>query len=399
MKNLLLSMVILSCTSMVGFAQVTALKFGDGIFNIMAVDSSFTMKFGIRFQNLMISTSTNDGESFLNNTKTNFLVRRARFKFHGFAYSPRLTYKFEVGLSNRDQSGGNTSDYGNAPRYIFDAWVMYQLSNHWAVKFGQGKLAGNRERVISSSNLQFVDRSELNFRFNIDRDFGVHIIHTSKLGDGMHTKFIASISQGEGRNITSGNRGGLDYTVRGEILPFGKFASKGDYINSSIVREPSPKLSIGISYNLNQRAGKNRGQNGDFINVNDEGLLKDLNTVFADFMYKYQAWSFLGEYAHKKTGDDDPVVTEEGNIIGTYYTGSAFSIQGGYMFDSNYELAMRYTTVDPDEVVDVDEVQYTIGFNKFIVDHKLKLQTDLTYRDRDESSDELVYRLQMDLHF
>ena len=31
-----------------------------------------------------------------------FRCRRARLKFSGFAYSPKLKYKLELGLSNRD---------------------------------------------------------------------------------------------------------------------------------------------------------------------------------------------------------------------------------------------------------------------------------------------------------
>ena len=38
-----------------------------------------------------------------------------------------------------------------------------------------------------------------------------------------------AISQGEGRNISRGNIGGHQYTVRVELLPFGEFKSKGDY--------------------------------------------------------------------------------------------------------------------------------------------------------------------------
>ncbi|WP_373517340.1 hypothetical protein [Pricia sp.] len=42
----------------------------------------------------------------LSNPEQNFLVRRARLKFDGFAYSPKLKYKLELGLSNSDLSGG-----------------------------------------------------------------------------------------------------------------------------------------------------------------------------------------------------------------------------------------------------------------------------------------------------
>ncbi len=396
-------MIIASCFLCASYAQsVTAPKFGKGLINIMAADSTFSMKFGMRFQNLVTSTWTKEDEELggsFANPETNFLIRRARFKFDGYAYTPKLKYKFEVGLSNRDQSGGGTSEFSNAPRYILDAWVQYQFNKNWAVKFGQGKLPGNRERVISSGNLQFVDRSRVNSRYNIDRDFGLHIIHTANPSGNIYTKLIAVVYQGEGRNVTAGNVGGLGYTFRGEILPFGKFASKGDYIGSSIKRESSPKLSLGVSYDVNKRAGKDRGQNGSFITVSDEDNLLDLNTVFVDLMFKYQGFSVMAEFADKKSSGDTPQVIENGAIIDTYYTGSGISMQAGYMFANNYEIAARYTAITPEEVVDQKDNRYTLGLNKFIVGHKLKLQTDVTYRDREFSNDQLTYRLQMDLHF
>lgn len=395
-------MLLMSCFLVMSNAQsVTAPKFGKGLINIMATDSTFSMKFGMRFQNLVTTTWTKQSEldDSFSDPQTNFLVRRSRFKFDGFAYTPKLKYKFEVGLSNRDQSGGGTSEYSNSPRYILDAWVQYQINKNWAVKFGQGKLPGNRERVISSGNLQFVDRSRLNSRYNIDRDFGLHLIHTANPSGDLLTKLIAVVYQGEGRNVTSGNVGGLGYTLRGEVLPFGKFSSKGDYIGSSIKREGTPKLSIGVSFDVNKNAGKSRGQNGSFIPVSNEDNLKTLSTLFADLMFKYQGFSVMAEYADKSATDDNPIVTEENTFVGTYYTGSGLSMQAGYMFDNNYEFAVRYTTISPDEEVDQQDNRYTLGLNKYIVGHKLKIQTDITYRDRETSNDQLIYRLQMDLHF
>lgn len=396
-------MVIVSCCILVSNAQsVTAPKFGDGLINIMAADSTFSMKFGMRFQNLVTTVWTKEDEiegGSFTDPETNFFIRRARFKFGGYAYTPKLVYKFEVGLSNRDVSGGGTEQFSGVPRYILDAFVQYQFNKNWAVKFGQSKLPGNRERVVSSANLQFVDRSRLNSRFNIDRDFGIHLIHTANPTGNIHTKLIAVMYQGEGRNVTTGNVGGLGYTFRGEILPFGKFESKGDYIGSSIKRESSPKLAVGVSYDINNRAGKDRGQNGSFLDVTDEENLNTLRTIFVDFMFKYQGLSIMAEYANKNVEDDNPLVIEDGILVGTYYTGSGLSMQAGYMLDSNYEIALRYTTISPDDLVDQEDDRYTLGINKFIVGHKLKLQTDVTYRDRAFSNDEIIYRLQMDLHF
>jgi len=43
--------------------------------------------------------------------------------------------------------------------------------------------------------------------------------------------------------------------------------------------------------------------------------------------------------------------------------------------------------------------QYTFGLSKYIVGHKLKIQTDLSYLSEDSAIDELMYRLQVEVHF
>ena len=61
----------------------------------------------------------------------------------------------------------------------------------------------------------------MNSKFNIDRDIGIQLRHKLRLGGNWIIKEKFSISQGEGRNITEGNIGGLQYTSRLELLPFG----------------------------------------------------------------------------------------------------------------------------------------------------------------------------------
>ena len=139
------------------------------------------MKIGARMQFLSTNNWTIEDGS-LNNPESNFSVRRARLKFNGFAFSPKLKYKIELGLSNRDISGASEFT-SNAPRYILDAVVKWNFHENFELWFGQTKLPGNRERVISSGNLQQVDRSLLNSRFNIDRDLGIQLRHYFNLSE------------------------------------------------------------------------------------------------------------------------------------------------------------------------------------------------------------------------
>jgi len=72
-------------------------------------------------------------------------------------------------------------------------------------------------------------------------------------------------------------------------------------------------------------------------------ISKTLTTVFADLMFKYKGFSVMTEYADKAATDNVPVVMESNSIAGIYYTGIGISMQAGYMFENNYEIAARYT--------------------------------------------------------
>lgn len=379
---------------------MSAYTFGDGL-NVLGKDSSFTMNATFRFQTLIDNSWTVGGDdlSDVGNLKSKMLIRRARLKFNGFAYSPKLKYKFEVGLSNRDISHDGDEYFGNGPNLILDAYVVWNFYRRISLQVGQGKLPGNRERVISSGNMQFVDRSILNSAFNLDRDIGIMLIHDGTIGKAK-TKLVAAISQGAGRNVISGNYGGYEYTFRGEILPFGAFKSKGDYFGSDLEREDSPKLSIGATFDYNEKAVRTRNNLGSFLII-DDAQHKSVMTGFADFMFKYKGFSMMGEYAIRATSDRDANLYDINNtIVGVYTTGAAVNIQAGYLFKSNYEIALRYSKLNPQNVlVGNNEQQYMIGFSKYIVGHKLKVQTDIGYLQKDNADDSIGWRIQMEISF
>lgn len=395
---LLFGMVIVSSS----FAQdTTNIKFGKGLYNVVARDNSFSMKFAIRMQSLYTSEWTVNDSTGMGNGQGQFLIRRARLKFGGHAFSPRLKYKVELGLSNRDISGASSHTKG-APRIILDAVIKWKFYKNFVLWAGQTKLPGNRERVVSSANLQFVDRSKLNSNFNIDRDMGAQLRHHFKIGKNFTVREIFSVSQGEGRNITDPNLGGYQYTSRVEVLPFGAFASKGDYVGSSVKRESKPKLSIAGTYDMHDRAVKTRSNMGSYM-VNDEGYFEtDVTTIFADMMFKYGGFSMMGEYAMRTAAQDSAMNvdgTKTGDVVGV---GAGYNLQVGYMFKNNWEVAARYTLTDWDTDVTGKEAQtqYTFGIGKFFQGHKLKVQSDITYSETvDDPDKQLLYRLQFDLHF
>ena len=386
--------------SIVQAQEISDTKFGKGMINFIAKDSSFSVKFAPRIQSRFQSQWDYNEEEY-DDAELNFLVRRARLKFGGFAFTPKLKYKIELGLSNRDLSGASVYNR-NTPRYILDAVVMWNFHENFELWAGQTKLPGNIERVVSSANLQLIDRSLLNSKFNIDRDMGIQLRHKTKLGGNWISREKFSISQGEGRNITEGNIGGLQYTSRLELLPFGEFSSKGDYSQGDLKREKSIKAMFGFTYDINNNAVKNRSNMGSYMTQSNGGLFEtDITTVFIDGVIKYNGFSLTGEYASRNADTIEALEadgrTKTGAVVGA---GSAINFQGSYLFKNNVEMTLRYTNVDFKEVTRLSDLQQiTYGISKYVVGHSLKIQADLSFSQSSSMRDFVLFRTGFDLHF
>jgi hypothetical protein len=126
-----------------------------------------------------------------------------------------------------------------------------------------------------------------------------------------------------------------------------------------------------------------------------------LTAFIADLMFKYQGFSVMSEYANT-TGDDE--FDDPDALSSKFRTGSGFSIQAGYLLPSNWEIALRYTTIERDKDISgiTDENQFTFGISKYIVGHALKVQTDftrITFPLFEDTSGRSMFRMQMEMQF
>ena len=347
--------------------------------NIKKGRTSFKFKYGGRIQTRYdlwkVQESGAEAEGKL-------YFRRVRFKSDGHLFTPKIGYKLEVDIIGAQ---------------ILDAIVKWNFYKNFEIWAGQSKLRGNRERVISSQNLQFVDRSLLNSKFTLDRDIGVWLTHHFNAGNGVIRETV-SVSKGEGMSIWQENPmpidRGLDYTARLEYLPFGNFKNKGDYKGSDLEREPTPKLSFGLTFDFNENAVKARGQKGS---VTDNEA--NLRSWIGDLMFKYRGFSVMTEYVDRKIHNFQQQSVEIYNdYVNDFYTGTAFNTQTGYVFRRNYEVAARYTQVRPQErSIFKDQTQYTFALSKFIVGHGIKVQTDFSLLQEEGKPMTHMYRLQFEL--
>ncbi|MFT5185678.1 MAG: phosphate-selective porin OprO/OprP [Flavobacteriales bacterium] len=388
-KNLLLAGAAFFLFASTSAQDFTTNPFGKGLINITSQDTSWSAKVSTRIQTrydgvyVMTDDTAFTGDQYMEKA----VVRRARIKGHGFAFSPKIKYKFEYDLVNGQ---------------VLDAVVKWNFTGNWEVWFGQTKLPGNVERIISSQNLQFVDRSSLNSRFTLDRDAGLQLRHKFKIGDAFLVREAFAVSQGEGLNQT-GWSAGNDYSGRVEVFPFGKFAGKGEYVGSDQKRESSPRIMLAGAYSYNVNALRSRGQKGDYIST----APRDIETIFADFVFKYKGLSMMVEYVQRRTTDGLPVVAgtwdPKGHVLSvdeTYYTGSAINAQIGYLFNCNWEVAGRFTQITPQALTQIDNFnEYTLAVSRYIVGHNLKFQTDVSLIQEENSYDEVVIRFQTEFAF
>jgi phosphate-selective porin OprO and OprP len=335
--------------------------YGKGL-GITSPDSLFSMNIRFRIQNR--AAFQTESESDLTITKVEARVRRLRLRFDGFVYNPKLSYVIQLSFTRGDM------DYESLgfPNIIRDAYIQYSFTKNFSVGIGQTKLPGNRQRINSSGDLQFADRSIVNTAFNIDRDFGAQFHYKAK-----YAVVRGAISSGEGRNINTSDYG-MAYTGRVDILPFGAFTNGGDYFEGDLAREKSPKVSLGVAYSHNENATRSGGQLGVML-----GESTDIKTEIIDFLYKYNGWAFASEYI-KRTAPSPVSLDDDGNQT-FVYVGYGQNYQGSYNFKNNFEIEGRYSVVTPDdEIASIERKRehYTLGMTKYYRGHRVKLQNNLT---------------------
>lgn len=371
--------VLTVCFTLIASAQdepaLSFFKIKQKGFGIIAGDSLYSLKFQFRMQNraAFVTKDLDDlaPESF------EFRVRRLRLKFEGFVYDPKITYYIQLSFSRGDMDwrGPEGSDYNVSPNIVRDAVVFYSPTKNLTLSFGQTKLPGNRQRVISSGDQQFADRSIVNATFNIDRDFGF-FAHLA----GGHYNLYGAITSGEGRNSLESNSG-LAYTGRLEWLPFGPFTGENDYIEGDHEREPLPKLSIGSTFSYNDKAVRSAGQVG-----NDLYETRGIRNVEVDALFKHNGWAWYNEFMQRYSSN--PVTEGIGvNAVTPIYSGQGYLSQLSYLFTNNFEIAGRYSVVVPfsqlynnPEYPGLNErqlQQIELGITKYLTGHRLKVQANV----------------------
>lgn len=370
-------------------------SFGEGV-NFMPSDSTFSLKMRVRFQSQ--ANGRFNPEPDPRNLRTEAFIRRMRLRFEGYALNQSLQYKVQLNGSNDDMESTRTPELDN-PGILRDAVLQWTFLPGTTLWFGQAKLPGNRERVVSSANQEFVDRSHLNRTFTIDRDIGIQLHHQWNLM-GMIIREQGALSTGEGRNRRTSSNGGVCLTMRGELLPFGLFEQRGDYIQGDLIREKTPKVSLGYTYSFNKDAIRTGGQLGEYLYN-----AANIETIFADILVKYQGWSFITEFSQRSS--PNPISTKTGSKDLFIYDGNGTNSQLTYMITDDLQLGIRYTQIQPSDKIDHltgARKDYVFGISKFFHGHDLKIQADVNYINEQipltsNETNSVLVRVQTDFTF
>ena len=380
--------------------EMQSYNFGEGI--KFVGESGYNLKLTGYAQPMSELKRINSEES----NSSRYRMRRVRLRMDGQSSNERFKYRFQVDLSGVSEIGESDEDP------LLDAYVDYALTNRISVKFGQrSTYTDNRELFMNSNSLQLVERSRLTSAFSSIREFGLFISGRFRAGRGSYIRPHFVLTNGDGKNVYSRDRGGLKIGGRVDYLPFGLFTNMGQFRQIDVMREQVPKLVIGMHYSKNNGMSSRRGRYSGrliYLNANDEESLPNYTKYGVDFLFKYKGFSALGEYI-KSTAEVPSDITKrirnngsisesflvnevqdvDSYVKGRMMLGSAYNIQMGYLFKNGFSIDSRYTHLIADENSFLNNETfynrpnyYTLGISKLLGrNYGFKVQASVTHVD------------------
>ena len=348
--------------------DTSTMKFkpGKGL-QISSVNGQFSMTTRLRAQ--MRYTLAQDEGAFAHG----FQLRRARLLFTGHVFGKDNRYKFELAVSPKDIGLKSSGTISKSP--LLDWYFHFTQLRDLNVRVGQYKVPFSRQRVVSSGNLQMVDRSMANGEFNLDRDVGLDI-RSNDLGGLGFLRYYAGIYMGEGHSSFATGDLGMMYLARIEALPLGMFK---DYSEGAFARSSKAQMSIGVAFGYVDEAKKNKGIVGS---TPSDGGSTDTKNFTADVSFRVSGLSvesaFFWRNGIRNPGD---AVDDVGDVVPVEAARNGMGYYGqlGYLVPNQLvELSARYG-----QLISVggnsglsDQSEAGLGLSYYFAQHAMKLQAD-----------------------
>ncbi len=401
----------------------------DKGFYLRSSDDNFLMKFNAQMQFRWTHYGVQSRNRYLRprlhkNDLTGFDLQRLRFKFSGHVYSPDLTYV--IHLRSEAPDGYDTR--------LRDAYVNYRFSDAFQLQAGYFKTAAVQQRLTSSADLQFVDRSMVHAVFDLSRNMGVRfwgMLLDKRLE--WYLDVTNSFNGGFNRTITNDpaeldSNPGLAFRLVWHAL--GDNPGKDLKVESDIDHLESPALNFAFHYAFNDDQSDNgtteipfpvpRRANGvgGFGLTTTNGM--QINQFGLASAFKWRGFSARGEYilrildprrAGRRPFTPWWLLTGQGDTTvmhGAY-------LQMGYFlpipnFERKIELVGRVGGISTQANGVEAAWEYSAGLNYFIHEDKVKLQADVAKVDEVPISDSgaslanvndqpLIFRVQLQVNF
>ncbi len=343
---------------------------GRGL-SIASDDGLFALNTRVRLQ-VLYSAEDAPGQDLAHS----LTLRRARLVFTGNFFGADNRFKLELALSPRDEGIRDVFESDGPQRTpLLDYYLEFRQLRELNVRVGQYKVPFSRQRVISSGNLQLVDRSIVNGDFTVDRDVGLDIRSRDLFGLGF-LRYYLGVYIGQGRDAVGADDFGLMYVGRLEVLPFGMF---DDYQEVDFARSYTPRLSIGVGFAAIDRA---RGDRGILGTVPDDGGTTNTQHFAADVVFMYGGFSFFSEFL-LRMGQRNPgdAVDPMGVLIPAQPASEGWGLmaQAGYLLPNlPVEISARYGTTQPLGVFSTQRTrsELGLGLSYYVAQHPFKVQLD-----------------------
>ncbi|MDH3817004.1 MAG: OprO/OprP family phosphate-selective porin [Myxococcales bacterium] len=368
---------------------------GKGV-EINSADDDFQLRIRVRVQMLYSyvhdeNLGTNEGDEPEANLN-DFRIRRARFVFQGHAFGAHNQYKLEIDPLRKDN-------------VVLDYYLDFTKNRDVQVRVGQYKISSNRQRVISSGNLQMVDRSIVNAEFSLDRDMSIDIRSRDFLGKNK-MRYVFGISTGNGLNNPQFTDFSMVYLARLEYLPLGIFRdmSEVDFARTK------PRLAIGATYSFFQGANRVRGMVGDDF---ADGGTANYHFAYVDAIFKARGFSAITEFSfregYRKTIGDNTVppgcdLADPGCSLADETAprnGLGWMLQAGYLIpNTRFEFAARGALIKANSKRGAtsltDRYGTTFSVSYYFARHPFKIQADVSQLWEDTFGEgSTVFRLQL----
>ena len=327
-------------------------------------DGNFAMELGLRFQFRYSYTQEGDSlntasqSSFEDKEVSSFRVRRARLKIGGHGFQPWLKYYFEY----------------DAPSNTLLDWRVDIAKFKWAtLRVGQWKVNYNRERVDSSGNQQFVDRSIVNAPFTLDRQVGAMLYGHLFESTPAYMIYNVGVFTGTGLNQTINDDKNMLYVAR---LQWNFFGRDLPFSQSDVEYTENPTGSFALA------GAHNRADRFNFPTASRASGVVDgqfeITQAVEEIAFKYKGFSLQQEFHVKEVVNksNDARTT----LLGAYAQAGYFP---HYLIDfipQPLEVAFRYAFVDPNDTVRNDVLrEQTVAVNWFFAGHRNKLTFDYSH--------------------